>query len=94
VFAAPTSPRQLVPGSLARHPAPDTRKMQALIVMTVKGNCNARPPGTNGMVHFMSEHRFRLTLLVCALALMLMLSVAYGTVYPGSIWVRFAVGPV
>jgi hypothetical protein len=52
----------------------------------------ATPPGTNGMIHFISEHRFRLTLLVCALVLML--SVAYGAVDPGPIWDRFAVATV
>jgi hypothetical protein len=48
-------------------------------------------PGANGLVHFKSEHCFRLTLLILALVLIPMLSIAYGTVGFGLIWVRFAV---
>jgi hypothetical protein len=32
---------------------------------------STRSPGTNRLLHVMSEHRFRFTLLICALVLVL-----------------------
>jgi len=54
----------------------------------------ANPPGTSGMVHFMSKHRFRLTLLIGAFVLVLMFATIYGTIGLGPIWARFAVPAV
>lgn len=54
----------------------------------------ANLPGANGMVHFMSKHRFRLALLIGAFAFVLMLATIYGTIGLGPIWARFAVPPV
>lgn len=45
-------------------------------------------PGFTGRV---SEHRFRLALLACALALTAMLAVAYGTVGLAPVWTGPAV---
>ncbi len=47
------------------------------------------PP--NGLAGYMSEHRFGLLLLLCAVALALMLAAVYGTVGFSPVWARFDV---
>ncbi len=45
--------------------------------------------GPGGLAGYVSEHRFRLLLLACALALALMLAAVYGTVGFAPVWARF-----
>ena len=47
------------------------------------------PP--NGLAGYLSEHRFGLLLVLCALALALMLAAVYGTVGFAPFWARFDV---
>lgn len=47
-------------------------------------------PSASGFASYVSKRRFRLMLLVCALTLVLMLAVVYGTVGFGPIWGNFA----
>jgi hypothetical protein len=47
-----------------------------------------------GLLGHVSEHRFRLALLACALALAVMLAVVYGTVGFTPIWAGSAVSAV
>ena len=51
------------------------------------GPTRASPP--NGLAGYVSEHRFGLLLLFCALALALMLAAVYGTVGFSPLWARF-----
>ena len=46
-------------------------------------------PGPGGFAGYVSEHRFRLLLLACALALTVMLAAVYGTVGFSPVWARF-----
>jgi hypothetical protein len=52
---------------------------------------NPRRLHPGSVANYVSEHRFRLLLLLCALALVLMLATISGTVGFGPIWARFAV---
>ena len=45
--------------------------------------------GPGGLAGHVSEHRFPLLLLLCALALAVMLAVVYGTVGFSPVWARF-----
>ena len=45
--------------------------------------------GAGGFARYLSEHRFGLLLLLCALALALMLAAVYGTVGFSPVWARF-----
>ena len=47
-------------------------------------------PQPTGAAGYVSEHRFRVLLFACALALTLMLAVVYGTVGFVPFWARFA----
>ncbi len=47
--------------------------------------------GPDGFAGYVSEHRFRLLLLACALVLAVMLAVVYGTVGFAPVWARFDV---
>ena len=53
------------------------------------GATRASPP--NGLAGYVSEHRFGLLLLLCALALALMLAAVYGTAGFSPVWARFDV---
>ncbi len=45
--------------------------------------------GSGGLAGYVSEHRFRLLLLACALVLAVMLAAVYGTVGFSPVWARF-----
>jgi hypothetical protein len=59
--------------------------------MTAAMQLPATHPGADGLVHPMPERRLCSTLLTCAIAPALMLTVVYRTVGPGLIRARVAV---
>ena len=101
VEAVPVDPRELAKahaadsaagGSAPRGPSPPTHPdqsgpaMRGDEAMMQPNPARASPSGFAG---YASEHRFRLVMLFCALALALMLSGVYGTVGFAPVWARF-----
>ena len=107
VEAIPVDPRELAKaraadgaagGSAPRHgpgppPAPPvpgspaTRRQEEAVMQP--DPARTRPP--SGLAGYVSEHRFGLLVLGCALAFALMLAAVYGTVGFAPVWARFDV---
>src|SRR3712207_5644551 len=87
--AGPRTPAGPAPGSCcAARPAPRAAasSMRSQEATMRPDPTRSRPDGFAGYV---SEHRFRLLLLLCALALAAMLATVYGTVGFSPVWARF-----
>ena len=79
------APRGPGPPADADLSSPATRGQEEAVMQPAPTRTS--PP--NGLAGYVSEHRFGLLLLLCALALAPMLAAVYGTVGFSSVWARF-----